>query len=309
MSHIRGVILAGGRGTRMGPLGEQHAKALLPVANEPVIGHHLRLLASLGARHVHVVIGHRADDFVSVLGDGAAYGVTVEYVEQGPRLGSAHALGRVRGSVRGPFVLLLGDYYFVAAEPERMLRRLHEGVSAIAVKREPDAQLIRDACVSELDSAGRVLNILEKPTAPTTDLKGCGFYALQPTFFDAVARTPRTAFRDEYELTVSLELFIRAGGTLYGEEVIASDTNLTRPHDVLASNVAWLERAGRTSLVGDGASVEDGVRLRRAVVGHGARVEGVTSLEDVVVFPGAHLKGHGEVRKALATSDGIIPCP
>jgi dTDP-glucose pyrophosphorylase len=308
MGAVTGVILAGGQGSRMGTLGREYPKALLPIADEPVIAHHLRLLEGLGVRSVYVVTGHLGEDLAHALGDGGAYGVRLEYVDQGARLGTAHALGRVRHTVREPFLLVLGDYYFVPSEPERMLRRLAGGSSAIAVKRESDIALIREACAPELDATGRVVGIVEKPTAPKTDLKGCGFYALQPEFFDAVARTPRTALRDEYELTVSLELFVRAGHALYGEEIVTRDTNLTRPEDVLACNVEWLERTGRTALVADGASVDAGLELRQSVVGRGASVEGVTGLEQVVVFPGAHLAASGLVRRALVTATGCISC-
>ena len=308
MSALTGVILAGGQGSRMGALGQEYPKALLPIADEPVIAHHLRLLEGLGVRRVYIVTGHRGQDLTRALGDGGAYGVQLEYVDQGARLGTAHALGRVRHAVRDPFLLVLGDYYFVPSEPERMLRRLADGTSAIAVKREPDPALIREACAPELDATGRVVDIVEKPAVPKTDLKGCGFYALQPEFFDAVARTPRTALRDEYELTVSLELFVRAGHALYAEEIITRDTNLTRPEDVLACNLEWLERAGRTALVADGASVDAGLELRQCVVGRGARVEGSADLEQVVVFPGAHLEASGLLRRALVTSAGRISC-
>ncbi len=305
---VEGVILAGGQGSRMGALGEQYPKALLPIGNEPVIVHHLRLLASLGVHDVYVIVGHRADDFARVVGDGTAYGLRVELIDQGPRLGSAHALGRARSRVRGPFVLLLGDYYFVATAPERMLHRLVSGVSAIAVKREHDARLVREACAVELDASGRVRTITEKPLVPRTDAKGCGFYALQPEFFDAVSRTPRTALRDEYELTVSLDCHLAAGHAVYGEEIIARDANLTRPEDVLECNLDWLTRVGRQSVIDDQAYVDEGLRLDHAVVGRGARVEGATSLEEVVVFPNAHVRDNGVLRRSLVTPTACIAC-
>jgi dTDP-glucose pyrophosphorylase len=292
----------------MGALGEQYPKALLPIGNDPVIVHHLRLLESLGVRDVYVIVGHRADDFARVIGDGTAYGVRVELIDQGPRLGSAHAVGRARGRIQGPFILLLGDYYFIASEPERMLERLAAGSSAIAVKHESDARLVREACAVEMDDSGRVLAISEKPVAPRTDAKGCGFYALQPEFFDAVARTPRTALRDEYELTVSLDCHLDAGHALYAEAIIARDANLTRPEDVLACNLDWLARVGRTSLVDDEAHVDAGLRLEHALVGRGARVEGATSLEQVVVFPGAHVRDNGALRQSLVTPTACIAC-
>jgi dTDP-glucose pyrophosphorylase len=308
MSEVTGVILAGGQGSRMGALGAHYPKALLPVANEPLVAHHLRLLKNLGTRVVHLVVGHQAEAFEQVIGGGEAYGVRVHYVDQGPRLGSAHALGRLRGQVREPFLLILGDYYFEAPQADRLLRRLQEGTSAIALKREEDVQAIREACVVALDAAGRVTGIVEKPSAPTGRSKGCGFYALQPEFFDAVARTPRTALRDEYELTVALEQYISASGELYGEEIIVRDANLTAPRDLLVCNLEWLEHRGRTAHVDATASLEPDLQLSQVLVGSHARVEGLGRLERVVVFPGARYRGTGTLRSALITGYGCIDC-
>lgn len=308
MNGFDAVVLAGGQGSRMGRLGERYAKALLPVGNEPLIAHHLRLLVSLGVTRAWVVVGHRADDLMAVVGDGTTYGLRIAYVEQGEPLGSAHALGRVRAHIRGPVLVLLGDYYFVPREPERMVQRLREGASAIAYVPEPRPELLKAACALELDAASRVTSIVEKPVVPRGNLKGCGFYALQPEFFDALARTPRTALRNEYELTVALELHMAMGHPLFGEAVIARDANLTHPEDVLACNLAWLAEAGQTSLIAADARLETGLALEGALVGGGAHVEGVRRLQEVVVFPGAYLKGSGDVRRTLVTTAGIFAC-
>jgi len=305
MSEFVGVILAGGRGRRMGPLGEEYPKVLLPVANEPLIGHHLKLLHDLGARQVYVILGHRGDDVTRAIGGGERYGVTIHYVSQPVPLGSAHALGCVRPYVDRPVVVILGDYFFLASDPARLIRRLREGAGAMAAKREPDARALTEACALRLDETGRVLDIVEKPMVPSTDLKGCGFYALGREIFDAVSRTPRTALRDEYELSVSLELYIRAGHRLYAEEVIVSDTNFTRPEDVLECNMRWLERTGREHLISEDASIGDGVRLERTMVGHRAHIAESSHLNHVVVFPGAQLHMGAVVQEALVTPEGL----
>jgi glucose-1-phosphate thymidylyltransferase len=308
MSGLRGVILAGGQGSRMGVLGTQYPKAMLPIANEPIIVHHLRLLQQLGAAVVDIVVGHHAEAFEAALGDGQAYGLRLRYVDQGPRLGSAYALGRLRGRIEDPFLLVLGDYYFVATEAERMVRRLRDGASAIAVKYEDDVQAIRNACVVTLGPSHRVAGIIEKPSTPKTRSKGCGFYALQPDFFDAVARTPRTALRDEYELTVALEQYLSVGGELYGEEIIVRDANLTCPRDVLACNLEWLEHSGLPVLVHSSATVDPRTQLSQVLVGPGASVRGESRLERVVVFPGARCDGAGSMCSALVTEYGSIDC-
>lgn len=308
MSDFVGVILAAGRGSRMGTLGEIYPKALLPIANEPLIAHHLRLMHALGIREVHVVVGHRALDIVREVGDGRQYGLVVHYVEQGEARGSAHAVGRLLPYIHTPFVLTLGDYYFSASEPERLIQRLREGHSAISAKREPERKLIIESCELRVDSEDRVLSIVEKPRAPLTNLKGCGFYAFQPEFFDAVARTPRTALRDEYEISNSLDLFIQAGHPVYAEEIITWDSNFTRPEDVLEANLQWLEHNFCETLIAEDAQVEAGAHLERSVVGRGCRIEGPAELTEVVVFPGTHLPANGTIERALMTPKLSFPC-
>jgi dTDP-glucose pyrophosphorylase len=304
-----GVILAAGRGERMGVLGELYPKALLPVANEPIIGHHLRLLYHLGITEVYIIVGHRGAELKGTISDGTRYGLTVRYIEQPTPLGSADAVGRTRPYIRKPFLLILGDYYFSTLRPERLLKRLgSHAQSAIAVKREPDSSLISDACAVEVDNQGRVTNIVEKPIVPKTDLKGCGFYALQPDFFDAIARTPRTALRNEYEITVSLEIYIKAANPVFAEEIIEWDANLTRPEDLLECNLRWLDQQGRNELIGSETYIEEGTQLHRVLVGNRARIVGTSNLKEVVVFPGAQIEGRSSCERALLTPTVCIPC-
>ena len=308
MAEVVGVVLAAGRGRRFGPLGETYVKALLPVANDPVIAHQLRLMHSLGVRRVLVVVGHHAEDVSAALGSGERFGLEIEYVTQPNPLGSAHALGSVRAWVRSPFLLTLGDYYFVARDPEVMTRRLQRGDSVIATKHEPCAHLIREACGVVVDADDRVLDIVEKPVQPSTSVKGTGFYALTPDFFDAVNRTPRTALRDEYELTVSLEIFVRSGHRLYGEPIIEWDNNITRPGDLLDCNLEWLDRHHVSRLVGDEASVDEATELEQTVVGRGAVLRGARRLKQVVVFPGAQSLDGAPMERSLLTPSGAIDC-
>ncbi len=308
MSELVGVILAAGRGSRMGAIGEQIPKTLLPVANQELIAHQLQLMSLLGIREVYVVVGFRAIDVVQAVGDGSQFGVAVHYIDQGQPLGSAHAVGRVMPYVNSPFLLTLGDYYFAPAEPEKLIRRLQNGQAAIAVKREPIRQLIVESCEVQIDPDQRVLSIVEKPKAPQTNLKGCGIYALQPDFFDAIARTPRTALRDEYEISNSLALYMQSGQSIYTEEIIAWDYNFTRPEDVLNANMEWLTRNDCESLVAEDAYIEPGVKLSRAVVGRDSRIEGPVMINDAVIFPGTVIQTHSLIDRALLAPNLFISC-
>jgi dTDP-glucose pyrophosphorylase len=303
MSACCAVILAAGRGVRMGQLGNNYAKALMPVGDAPVVGHHLRMLRGLGINDVLMVVGHRAADLVRELGDGARYDVRIRYVEQPLQLGIAHAVGRVRAEVPGPFLLLLGDYFFWAAEPQRLLARLASGASAIAAKREPDPRLVAAACELLTDGGQRITAVIEKPHRPAGDLKGCGFYALQPIVFDYIAVTPRTALRDEYELSHSLDLLVRGGHHLFAEDVGVWDCNLTFPVDVLDCNMEWLARGARSDYVSADAAIESDVVMDRVVVGSGARVGRRARLEETVVMPGATVNEGASLRRAVVTAE------
>jgi dTDP-glucose pyrophosphorylase len=308
MDEVVGVVLAAGRGRRLGALGDVYVKTLLPIANEPVIGHHLRLLHGLDVRQVVVVVGYHADQIEAAIGTGEHYGVRVQFVRQPFALGSAHALACARPFVRGPFLLLLGDYYFVPRDPDAMMRRLAKGESAVATKRERCVDLIREACSVRTTAAGRVTAIVEKPAEPQTDLKGCGFYALHPSAFDAVTRTPRSALRNEYELTDSLDLLVKARHPVYSEQVIDWDTNITRPQDLLDCNLQWLERHNMNHLVAARAFVDRTTTLEGSVVGDGATVRGRNALRQVVVFPGADMRDFGTLERSLLTREGALAC-
>lgn len=302
-----GVILAGGRGTRMGPLGERYPKALLPVGDRTVIGHHLAFLESLGVERLVIVLGHRGEDIRRALGTRSAGGRPIAYLEQPSPLGSAHAVACARHQVDGPFVLLLGDYFFRApgAGP-LLLDHLERGDSAMLAKREPDLALVRAACTLELDDGGRVRRIVEKPRQPTTDLKGCGVYALQPEVHEAIAATPPTGTRGEHELSVALQLFVDAGHRLFAEEVIEWDRNLTCPGDVLRCNLEWLDRHGVSRWIAEGASVPSGSPVERAVVGPGAEVSPGVRVRNAVVFPEARVTR--DSRRGLITPYGRFSC-
>lgn len=111
------VILAGGLGTRMAHLSGELPKTLIPVDGVPFAAHQLRRLALNGVTSVVYSIGHRGDLIRDFVGDGSAWGVQVEYLEDGPRLlGTAGALrkGLAEGMVASPFLLLYGDSYLTA---------------------------------------------------------------------------------------------------------------------------------------------------------------------------------------------------
>lgn len=302
-----GAILAAGRGRRMGPLGERVPKTLLPLGPRPLLRHHLEVLEGLGVRRVLVAVGHQAERVEEAVERlrGSALQVSCLRVEP---LGTAYALAQLAPRLEGDVVVvLLGDYAFSAPELARMVERAEEvpGSAAIAVRRDLPEALAQGSKV-EVGPEGRVVRVVEKPVRPGSGFRGCGVYALRLEALDVVRETPRTALRDEYELTVGLQRFVELGGTLFAEEVVDWDANFTGPGDVLRANLEWLERRGLPWAVGQGARVAEGSRLERAVVGDGAEVQLPTELRRAVVLPGARVRGGTVLEDALVAGDDLV---
>jgi NDP-sugar pyrophosphorylase family protein len=308
--NVMGVVLAAGKGTRMHPFSERYPKPLLPVGGRALIVHQLEILARLGIREVLVVIGHLGHEVVNALGDGSRFGVGIEYVEQEQTLGIAHAVSSFEPRVDRPFLLLLGDIYFETEDLGAMIGRLYERetMGVLAVKRETDRDKIRRNFTVECDAAGRVVRVIEKPRHPRTDVKGCGIYLFDPAFFDAVRRTPRTALRDEYELTDAVQIFIDYGYRVEAADVIREDLNLSFARDLLRVNLHVLDGSGREAMIGERVRVHPGARIERCVVMDDVAIESPLRLVNSLVFPGTRVTGEGELRDVIITPERQIRC-
>lgn len=303
---LLGVILAAGKGTRIAPFSERFPKPMLPVLGKPLIQHQVEVLRDLGVRHVLIVIGHLGYEIVRGLGDGSRFGVTIEYVDQGPTLGIAHAVGKLEQRVDRPFMLFLGDIVFVHRDLGSMTAQLgRDGVRAVlAVKEEPDPAAIRRNFVV-MEEGGYVSRVIEKPQHPATKLKGCGLYLFDPVFFDAVRRTPRTALRDEYEITDAIQIFIDDGHRVKAARVIDDDLNLSYPPDLLDINLKLL---GEGNCIGQGVSLPPGSRVERSVLMDGVTVEHPIAIRQSLVFPGVKLTGKTDIERRIITLDHTIDC-
>ncbi|HLK88478.1 MAG TPA: sugar phosphate nucleotidyltransferase [Polyangia bacterium] len=196
---MRGIILAGGKGTRLYPLTKVTNKHLLPVGNFPMLFHGVRQLGSAGIEEVLVVTStEHMGEIVSALGSGREFGVNLTYRVQERAAGIADALALGEAfSAGGPIAVLLGDNVF--AEPlapviERF-RQKPQG-ARVLLKRVSDPARYGVAALDER----QIIGIEEKPSAPKTDLAVIGFYQYDPTVFDII-RKIEPSIRGELEIT------------------------------------------------------------------------------------------------------------
>lgn len=307
---LQGVILAAGKGKRIQPFSQQMPKPLLPVLDRPLLVWQIEEMRRLGVREIVVVIGHLGHHIVQGLGSGADFGVSLSYVEQESVLGIAHAVAKLEPHVDRPFLLFLGDIFFETENLGQMLELFaRPGVDGVlAVKHEDDPAAIRRNFTVDLDERGFVRRVIEKPRHPRTQLKGCGLYLFDTTIFDAVRRTPRTALRDEYEFTDSIQIFVEYGYGVLPATVVQRDLNLSNPTDLLDLNLHVLRRQGLASFVAPTARIAAGAELEQCIVLAGAQVPAGARLKQCMVMSGERVPSGSYARTIFLANEEVV-CP
>lgn len=307
---VMGVILAAGKGTRMYPFSETLPKPILPVCNEPLLATQLAFLRGYGVTDVIIVIGHLGYAIVDALGDGTDHGVSIRYVEQNETLGMAHAIGKLEKYVDSPFVLLLGDIYFATDDLAPMIDAVVSGEinGCLASKLEPDPDMIKRNFAIIESEPGVVKRVIEKPRYVRSSIKGCGLYIFDQNVFDAIRRTPRTAMRDEYEITDSIQIMIDDGHDVRHSPVVHTDMNLTFPEDLLRVNMMELRHRGLDRLVGDGVSMDPEMVIERSVVGDDVEFAHPFRLRNSVVFSGAKVRQSSDQDLVIIHGGNTIHC-
>jgi len=306
---IMGIILAGGKGSRMYPFSEHHPKCILPICNRPLMEYQITMMKDLGIEEIVIVIGHYGFDVVRIMGNGEKYGVKLYYVDQGKTLGIAHALGKLESHVNKPFLLFLGDIFFITDSLEPMIEEFGKGDTnaVLATKVEQDVDAIKRNFSVIDDDDGFVKRVIEKPRHPLNNIKGCGLYLFDLHVFDAVRRTPRTAARDEYEITDSIQILIDDGFKVRNINVIREDLNLTFPDDLLIINLTELKRQHVDRLIGKNVQINRD-RVYNSVVGDNVVCENDITVKNSVVFSNAVIRGSDDIENMIITPFQQIYC-
>ncbi|MBN1551657.1 glucose-1-phosphate thymidylyltransferase [bacterium] len=205
---MKGLILSGGKGTRLRPLTYTRAKQLVPVANKPVLFYGIEAIAEAGIRDIGIIVGDTKNEIMEAVGDGSRWGLTVTYIEQEAPLGLAHAVLTAESYIQDePFVMYLGDNLILDGI-RSLVNDFQNGHanSQILLAHVPNPQQFGVAELVE----GRVHRLVEKPAAPKSDLALVGVYMFDKTIFDAAKRIKPSA-RNELEITDAIQELINMG--------------------------------------------------------------------------------------------------
>ncbi len=264
---MKGLILSGGRGTRLRPLTYTSAKQLVPVANKPVLFYGIEALAGAGIREIGIVVGDTQAEIRAAVGDGSAWGVRITYIEQDAPRGLAHAVLISEPFIGAdPFVMYLGDNLLnkgIAGFVDEFVRE--RPAAQILLARVPDPQMFG---VAELCD-GRVVRLVEKPQEPRSDLALVGVYMFSPAVFESV-KTIRPSFRNELEITDAIQNLIDRGLSVRPHIVSGWWKDTGRLEDMLEANRLILETIERRV---DGSIDADSRVEGKVIVESGAVVE------------------------------------
>lgn len=318
---MKGVVLTGGKGSRLRPFTYSGAKQLVPIANTPVLHFPVRQLVACGITDIALVVGDTDAQIRSAMGDGADFGARFTYVRQEAPLGIAHGLGLCRAFAAGqPVVLYLGDNVllhgikdFVAAFSAA------PSVASVLLKAVDDPRSFGVAvCEGE-----RLVRVIEKPAEPPSNLAVIGVYAFRPEVFDVISSL-RPSARGELEIADAINGLIASGRPVTARVTEDYWIDTGKMEDMLAANRAVLAsletgcapaegRAGSTLTgmvrIEPGATVESSRITGPVVIAAGAHISNSDVGPDVAIGPNCTIRRTTIADSIVMESSTVADCP
>jgi glucose-1-phosphate thymidylyltransferase len=283
MEDLKGLILSGGKGTRLRPITHTSAKQLVPVANKPVLFYGIEAMAQAGIKEVGIIIApETGGEIKGAAGDGSRFGVKLTYIVQDEPAGLAHAVLTAEPFLgSSPFVMYLGDNLLQGGIDDLVAAfREHSPEALILLTPVADPE---NYGVAELND-GKVMRLVEKPPEPQTDLALVGVYMFTSNVHDA-ARAIEPSARGELEITDAIQYLVDQGSRVEPHIVKGWWKDTGRLDDMLAANRLVLDTISERvqgelidSQVDGRVVIEPGARLEHcavrgpAIIGAGARL-------------------------------------
>ena len=263
---MKGLILSGGKGTRLYPLTYTSAKQLIPVANKPVLFRVVETLREAGISDIGVVVGDTASEIKNAVGDGSRWGVKITYIPQEAPLGLAHAVKISRDFLGDDrFVMFLGDNVIQGG-----LAPLLRGFAGsdyncqIVLTRVAEPEHYG---IAQLDN-GRIVRLIEKPKQPPSDLALVGIYMFDSNVFEAVSAI-KPSWRGELEITDAIQYLVDKGYRVFPHVHTGWWIDTGKPIDMLAANSLVLEEINHTV---EGHVDKDSILEGRVTIEQGAEI-------------------------------------
>lgn len=290
---MKGLVLAGGFGTKLRPLTHTGPKQLIPIANKPNILYCIEDLREAGIVDIGIILGNLMPEKVrDFLGDGSEFGVNITYIVQGEPKGIAHAVNCSKEFMGGdPFIVYLGDNLLkngIRVIPEKMIEEKADCIISLMPVSEPQRYGIAELS----DDGATVLRTVEKPKEPKSNLAVIGIYAFNSSFFEIYPKL-KPSWRDEMEITDAISLLIDSGYKVVPHRVEGWWKDTGRPEDILEANHLILDgiESSNEGKVENGSSVVGRVKIGKGTVITGRSVVRGPSIigKDCKIGPNAYI--------------------
>ncbi|MHC1578892.1 MAG: glucose-1-phosphate thymidylyltransferase [Dehalococcoidia bacterium] len=295
---MKALVLAAGKGTRLRPLTNTVPKHLLPVGNKPLLFYVLDYIKETGINDIGIVVSPDSGPYIQeALGAGSGWESQITFIVQPQPLGLAHAVQVAQGFLGdSPFLMLLGD------------NLIQEGVKGFVdgfqVADSDASILLKEVSdptafgVAELDSSGRVVQVVEKPKKPKSNLAVIGIYLFTAEIHKAIARI-QPSWRGELEITDAIQTLLEMGKRVRSHVVhgwwldIASNEGLIEANRIVLD--AFLKRdikgeVDSQSRITDRVHIEEGTKLERSIVRGPAFIGANCRIRNSVVKPFTNIK-------------------
>jgi glucose-1-phosphate thymidylyltransferase len=282
---MKGLILSGGKGTRLYPLTYTRAKQLIPVANKPVLFRVIEAIREAGITEIGIVTGDTAPEIQEAVGDGSQFDTQITYIPQAEPLGLAHAV-KISKDFLGEdrFVMFLGDNVIQGGISPLIADFANhpEWNSQIVLTRVNNPQSYG---VATLDQHGQIVRLVEKPKQPESDLALVGIYMFDETIWEAVDGI-KPSKRGELEITDAIQWQVDHGRRVFPHVHTGWWIDTGKPIDMLDANGRVLEeitssvrgtidehsRVDSRVTIEEGAEIVNSVIRGPAIIGRNCRI-------------------------------------
>lgn len=326
---IKALILSGGKGTRLRPLTYTTAKQLVPVANKPILSYVLGHISDAGIKDVGVIIspetGNEVKNFIK---GGREWGIRVTYIPQAEPAGLAHAVRTAKGFLKDSnFIMYLGDNLLSHGVKDAIKEFKRQTPEALIFLKEVSNP--KQFGVAKLDRKGNILQLIEKPEKPPSNLALVGVYIFTAKIHDAIGRI-KPSFRGELEITDAIQELIHMGYKVKSKILSGWWLDTGKKDDILQANTVVLDEYIKRQISGrvdsksqvngrvtieKGASILNSVIRGPVIIGKGTKIENSfigpftsignnvivndSSLEHSVVLNNAFLSGIERLEDSL----------
>jgi glucose-1-phosphate thymidylyltransferase len=317
---LRGLILAGGYGTRLRPLTYSQQKQLIPVANKPILFYAILDVIKAGVKEIGIVVGSNKEKVIETV-NGVDWDADISFIHQEKPMGIAHAV-KVSGDFieDEPFVTYLGDNILKGGIVNHKKSFEESGADAgILISPVENPQAFG---IVEVDDKGNVKRLVEKPKEPPSNLALAGIYFFNSSIFEAISHL-KPSGRNQFEITEAIQWLLENGYKINSTVVEGWWKDTGKPEDILEANRLVLDEIKPTNEgeVEAGASVQGRVSIgKNTIIKGGSVVKGPSIIgRGCEIGPNTYIAPYtsigdnckiinGEIESSIIMNGAIINC-